>query len=211
VSEPEIVTLSRCIERILAVLIYGCSLGFGWNLFRVGVVADQEGQLSVANWKITLKKVGPGVFFALFGVIGLINSVRAPLQMGPLSPAVLSPTNQSAVSAQSFSYEASGLTAHNTDEIKAINTLESLWERHPPATTSAAEQQSEKTAFEILQKRKEQILSEAFGPNFDHYLQIRSSLRDHPEVLDRLNSQERDEYSRIDGVATELLSDSDKR
>jgi hypothetical protein len=204
-SEIEIVTISRCIERILTVLIYGCSLGFGWNLFRVGIVTEQQGELSSGNWKITLKKVGPGVFFALFGVIGLITSVSSPLRVG--SP--VSENSRPSAKVEGFSYEASGLNQRDVDEIRAINTLLSQLERHPPASTPP-EQEAAQKAAKILEDRKDRILSQTF-PSYERYQQIKASLREHPDAVDRLSPQERDEYYQINGIATGDLSSGARR
>lgn len=196
-SEFEIVTISRCIERILVVLIYGCSLGFGWNLFRVGIVTEQQAELSSKNWKIALRKVGPGIFFALFGVVGLITSIRAPLHVeSPVSTGSFD--IQKSPTTDTISYAGSGLIAWEEDEIKSINTLESLWERHPPASIPE-EKEAAKKAFQIMEDRKVRILKRGIA-NYTWYSEIRKSLEEHPEKLDMLSAEDREKYRNVDKI-----------
>lgn len=69
---------ARCIERILTTLFGGMSIFLGWNLFRVGIVDPQAGKLSGLGVGVTLQRVGPGVFFALFGSGILVVSLSRP-------------------------------------------------------------------------------------------------------------------------------------
>ena len=73
----------RVIERMFIVLFSGVSLILGWHLFIKGVIPDQEAEGSFKNWKITLRRVGPGVFFALFGSVIFAFSLSHPLEIGP--------------------------------------------------------------------------------------------------------------------------------
>lgn len=69
----------RAFERILIVMFSGISVILGWHLFKIGVVDQQSASLSGKGYKFTLQKVGPGVFFSLFGSvvmsIALINGL----------------------------------------------------------------------------------------------------------------------------------------
>ena len=71
----------RVVERLIICAIAGLCLTYGWNLFRVGVLNEQSAELSGNGWKFNLKRVGPGVFFALFGSIVLAFSLRSPLSI----------------------------------------------------------------------------------------------------------------------------------
>lgn len=63
----------RGLERLFALLIGGMSIAAGWHLFLKGVVQDQEADIQLQNIKLSLKKAGPGVFFALFGAWLIVN------------------------------------------------------------------------------------------------------------------------------------------
>jgi hypothetical protein len=75
----EIFAIGRVIERLLICAIAGVSLTYGWNLFRVGVLNEQSAEFAAKGWRINLKRVGPGAFFALFGSVVLSISLRSPL------------------------------------------------------------------------------------------------------------------------------------
>ena len=57
---------------VLAVLAGAACMWMGYRLFMKGVVEPADGSFKGAGWEVKLAKVGPGVFFALFGaaVIG---------------------------------------------------------------------------------------------------------------------------------------------
>jgi hypothetical protein len=73
------VILFRGLERLLICLFAGVSLVLGWDLFRRGLEVDQRAELSLKDFKVRLQRVGPGVFFALFGAVVLAVALRAPV------------------------------------------------------------------------------------------------------------------------------------
>ena len=77
----------RGIERILGVLIGGCSIYFGYRLFfvlastRAQNQASGSASLSIGSkFSFAMQQVGPGVFFALFGAIVVGSSMNARLE-----------------------------------------------------------------------------------------------------------------------------------
>ena len=78
-STEEIFATGRVVERLMICAFAGLSLTYGWNLFRVGVLNEQSAELSAKGWRVNLKRVGPGAFFALFGCVVLSISLRSPL------------------------------------------------------------------------------------------------------------------------------------
>jgi hypothetical protein len=58
----------------------------GWNLFRIGVVNPQSGELRGKSWGVKLQKCGPGVFFSAFGTAILIWALSSPLSLTPTGP-----------------------------------------------------------------------------------------------------------------------------
>ncbi len=64
----------RSLERLLGILIGGLSIYLGYRLFmNLPARREGEGQIKLWDLSIVLSRVGPGVFFALFGalVVGL--------------------------------------------------------------------------------------------------------------------------------------------
>ena len=71
----------RGAERLLVVLSGALSIWMGWNLFKSKIVPKGDGTVAVGNWKVELKQVGPGIFFAAFGAIILYGSWVTPLML----------------------------------------------------------------------------------------------------------------------------------
>ncbi len=65
----------RAIERIIIVMFAGTSIILGWHLFKIGVVSPQSGTFVGKGFKFSLQKVGPGIFFSLFGTVVLSTAL----------------------------------------------------------------------------------------------------------------------------------------
>jgi hypothetical protein len=59
----------RALERLLVVLFGGLAMYYGFKLF--SMVSSHEGELSAkgSTWQFKMVRVGPGVFFGLFGTV----------------------------------------------------------------------------------------------------------------------------------------------
>jgi hypothetical protein len=71
----------RGIERILGVVIGGCSIYFGYRLFLQAAQHSAGGSATLSlgsKLSFAMQRVGPGVFFALFGaaIVGSAMSAR---------------------------------------------------------------------------------------------------------------------------------------
>lgn len=75
----ELTIVFRGIERLGIVLVSAIGIYMGAKLFLKGVVTEQSANLMGAGWSIHLQKVGPGIFFALFGSAILIYAVSSPV------------------------------------------------------------------------------------------------------------------------------------
>ncbi len=79
----DVLVWGRVVERLLDTVAGITSLVLGWNLFRVGVITEQSAELELHTLSVKLQKVGPGVFFALFGTALLVYGVSNPLSFVP--------------------------------------------------------------------------------------------------------------------------------
>ena len=81
--------LLRFIERITGVLIGGVAIYLGYRLFlSVPEHKDSEGKFVLPlNTSVVMSRVGPGVFFALFGIVAVCFALYRPLQMEGGRPA----------------------------------------------------------------------------------------------------------------------------
>jgi hypothetical protein len=77
-----VVVLSRATERILLVLVGALAVYLGYSLFlHIPTANRSEGKIDLPGGvSIFLTRIGPGVFFALFGVAVIGYSVTRPIQ-----------------------------------------------------------------------------------------------------------------------------------
>lgn len=79
--EYEVADLMRMIERQLIVLGGILAIFLGYRLFRiVDIPPDSEGKLKTKLIEVTATKIGPGVFFAAFGVFVLWTSMNQQIR-----------------------------------------------------------------------------------------------------------------------------------
>jgi hypothetical protein len=113
----------RGAERLLIVFFGGMSLLLGWHLFKLGVVRDQRAEIKKGDFAVNLQKVGPGVFFALFGAAILVISIIYGLKSGAKN-------DDEGGSGPSY-FVVNSSKQDNFEKVKAINTLRSI-SRLPP-------------------------------------------------------------------------------
>jgi hypothetical protein len=171
-SIEETLTLGRVLERLLICIFAGVSLGFGWNLFRVGVVGQQTADLSAMGWRVTLKRVGPGIFFAIFGAAVLSLSLRSPLNL-PAQGNHKDPTPD--VGGRDQRKDESMIIYSRSEDpelskswVASINTVEHIVTKDKFA--SVAEQQAVERSEKSLAQLRAALLIRQFGaPMFRDY------------------------------------------
>lgn len=84
-SIEELSVLFRGLERLVIVAGAITSLYLGYRLFVSGFDSEQSAEASGRGFTIRLMKVGPGVFFALFGTIVMTSVVLANINVTQLS------------------------------------------------------------------------------------------------------------------------------
>ena len=78
----EAVMVLRMTERIIAVLIGGFSIYLGYRLFfHLPFEKSHEGTLELPGVKIVLSRVGPGIFFGVFGTLVMYYSLTTPVEI----------------------------------------------------------------------------------------------------------------------------------
>ena len=83
-TAEEIMLVTRMGERLLGVLIGGMSVYLGFRLFlALPEQTDSEGKIILPGGiDILFSRIGPGVFFALFGAALVITAFRQPVTLG---------------------------------------------------------------------------------------------------------------------------------
>ncbi|NML18268.1 hypothetical protein [Azohydromonas caseinilytica] len=74
------IEIFRGVERLIVVLFGGASIYFGYKLFEKAYQEFGELTAEAAGNKLSIKRVGPGVFFASFGMLILVTSLSYPLK-----------------------------------------------------------------------------------------------------------------------------------
>jgi len=128
--------LLRFLERISAVLIGGMTIYLGYRLFlAVPEDRDSAGKLVLPwNIAIVMTKVGPGVFFSLFGVAAVGLALIKPLEISSQGPAHLEDSGSrtsvryagSAAPADRDKRERADERAMLRPEINVLNTIPQL-------------------------------------------------------------------------------------
>jgi hypothetical protein len=124
------VIIFRMVERILGVLIGGVLIYFGYRLF-LSLAGKRgrdrgAGEFSFAGGnKIKLSKVGPGVFFALFGAALIVFSLVKPvsLTVSPRAAKTTSAPKPGVVAASEFKF-VGAVSVPETDEDRARMRVE---------------------------------------------------------------------------------------
>jgi hypothetical protein len=119
------VIIFRMVERILGVLIGGVLIYFGYRLF-LSLAGKRDGDRGAGEFsfaggnKIKLSKVGPGVFFALFGAGLIVFSLVKPvsLTVSPRAPKTTSAPKPGVVAASEFKF-VGAVSVPETDEDRA--------------------------------------------------------------------------------------------
>ena len=121
-------------ERLLIVAAAALCIVLGYKLFKiVPSHRESEGKFTLGDLSVTLAKIGPGVFFSLFGAFVLYQSVQSTLDIGvpPPSQTANSSGQQSAAAVQPYRMNWMGTTdaettvwaARASGPIKILNCL----------------------------------------------------------------------------------------
>jgi hypothetical protein len=194
----------RILERLLIVSFSGISLILGWNLFKIRLLRDQTAEFALKDWRIRLDRVGPGVFFALFGIAGLISSAVHPLSVAsdlPIKTANAETPQKSPGSPAGLDINYAGSAMDPAaDEVRAINTVEQLGVA-PAIRVSPGEKEAVAHAISVLDARKKALLQVEFGPALGQYEKWKTDADHDPGSLGRLSQSDSSEFRKIDQLA----------
>lgn len=199
ISESMVFAIARSAERLLADATFGVSLVLGWNLFRIGVLKDQAAELSGHGWKFRLQRVGPGIFFALFGAVGLVVALQRPLQMTVNTSAASSADNEAASSStQQINYAESN-DSSLPDFITALTTVEYLGIQDNGV--QSAQHDALLKAKPVLEARRQALLQNVY-PDYRWYVGVRAS--GGPGAR-KLSTEESKRYNKMDEIVNRTL------
>ena len=74
---------AHSLERIIAVLLGGLAVYYGFRLFLVvPFETHSDGSIQLPGASVVLSKAGPGIFFAAFGALVVATSLMRPITVG---------------------------------------------------------------------------------------------------------------------------------
>ena len=176
--------ITRAAERLLVVVGGLLGIYFGYRLFTKGVVVDQAASGEFRSFKLSLGRVGPGVFFALFGTGLLGYSLVNPIKVNPDSNSLI------------FAHK--GTVEEQLALVKTLNVLQGLRadpdfklpEFYPAASFAKA--------IDVLEARRDRYIIDVFGTDrYELYLAERDVYMRSPQSFE---AQERAELREIHGV-----------
>lgn len=109
-------------ERLAIVAIAALCIWLGYRLFQsLPAQHNASGTLTLPSAKLVMSKVGPGVFFALFGGLVLWQAVRTQLNAGPVTAAA-GPAQGPQITLGASSGDAAALS-HVQEDVSVLNCL----------------------------------------------------------------------------------------
>ena len=113
--------------------------------------------MDALGWKVRLKRVGPGIFFSVVGLIGLTVSITTPIS-------IKAPDG----STVSYFVTTSSDEIEARDAIRAINTLTFVVSATASARGSAEDQMLDR-ALDIIFKMKDAYARSLYPEDFDNF------------------------------------------
>ncbi|MGA9445225.1 MAG: hypothetical protein WBV26_02195 [Candidatus Sulfotelmatobacter sp.] len=208
-TETMVLSIGRVVERLIADSMFGMSLVLGWNLFRVGILQDQTGEVSTKDWKIRFQKVSPGIFFALFGAVGLAVALQKPLNVNfadDQSKLHVEASTDEPRKGYSYSYMAND----RSDILQYVVALTTVEQYGIPVDIGKHDVKADALlkAKPILEQNRQTILKSYWGQeDYDWYLGMKAD----PVTRSHLKPAEQDKYEKIDRSANTTFATNVER
>ena len=183
-TELALPIITRAAERLLVVVGGLMGIYFGYRLFTNGVIVDQSASGEFRTFKLSLGRVGPGVFFALFGTTLLGYSLTNPITVNPDS--------------NSLTFAHQGTNEEPLALVKTLNALQGLRADPNFKLPKFYPTASFDKAIDILETRRDRYIIYLFGTDrYGRYLTKRDVYMRSPQSFD---AQERDKLREIHSV-----------
>lgn len=206
-SEISTFIMWRFIERIIIAFIGGFSLWMGWNLFRNGIFTMQNADFKAAGFSLKLNKVGPGIFFALFGTFILVTSVNSAMSIKTIDDFSSAPKDGTTESVQhnsgfAISYYGSGKDSKNKRLLLAINSIDQLSQELKKDAFNKHQMSELNDAVAVLNQFHFWKFNNIFKEENKIYTKIISDIRnlskdDKDKYIENLSNDERQIYTNL--------------
>jgi hypothetical protein len=205
-DNSQIVLWGRTIERLLTVGFSGLSIVLGWSLFKARLLKDQTAEFTSKSWTIRLERVGPGIFFALFGVLGLLYAQMHPLHLTGNDQGHSSTENQSGFE---VNYAGPGQDQVR-NEVRAINTIDAIAIPAAEAHPNGGERAAVEKAKTILDSRKHYLLQLELGDGLGRYEKWKTEAENDPSATSKLSRSDAEAFRQADELAKGTFLGVDK-
>jgi hypothetical protein len=200
--------LVRAVERLAIVIIAGLCMWMGWQLFLRLPRRDQQAEFGYKDITVKLLRVGPGVFFALFGAALLgatfwhLPKADDAASLQPIATGQSSPPNSPA---RHLELASEANPADLEAQVVALNVTLSVAQLKPDEPLAVIDRTrlgNAKLNLEILRNR---LLSDRFGRDAlaqwlayrNQYrvsppsvpAEVRESVKNVEELANRLNTK----------------------
>jgi hypothetical protein len=205
VDPSSILAWMRGLERLGIVGLSGVSLILGWDLFRRGVLIAQNADFKTQGWTLRLQRVGPGIFFALFGTAAFISVVAHPLEITTgkktQQESKLPGSEVSTVTTESqrISEVANPTTASDRDVVTAINTVHLLLIPKTAKGIDVNYAAAIDRADQTLDSYKKTLMFQRFGQMSIEFYSVRDKVPVDPSILGKQAQDFQDKYPEIEG------------
>jgi hypothetical protein len=182
-----VAVVAVALERIMVVGAAILAILLGWNLFTRAIIPNQSGTISLGDWKVELKTVGPGVFFSLFGTIVLVYVLIKPAQYTANLPADGSASSGGSVTAIGVGTAADIVGQSYVRAINTIGEIQAQVSVQPaaaPATLLPTQRTDLAAASGLLNQLRTSILVAKFGrPLVDEWTQYSTTYQNSKQSL----------------------------
>src|SRR6266404_4227844 len=175
-TPEEVFVYARAAERLLIVMAAIASLFMGWNLFRIGVVQPQSGELKGKSWSVKLQRCGPGIFFAVFGTAVLLWGIYSRFSVTD------QPDRQGSTASATKSISYFGGGPEQLREIaQSINRVAASWSNERRCQevnsdpVSKASRQATDRAIANLSALRDSWIRTTFGDGLEAYKKVKET------------------------------------
>jgi hypothetical protein len=198
-----ILAWTRGIERLAIVGLSGLSLLLGWDLFRRGVLLTQNAEFKTHLWTIRLLRVGPGIFFALFGTAAFIAALARPLEITTGTTTTQQSRNPSEGSTvktekQTISEAANSANSSDRDVIAAINTVHLILVPKASKGFDANYVAAINKADQTLDSYKKSLMFQHYGQMSTQFYSVYEKVASDPSVLGKQTPEFQEKYPEIE-------------
>jgi hypothetical protein len=155
-------------------------------------------------WSVGLRllRVGPGIFFALFGTAAFITAIAHPLEVttGKSTEQVSKGTEVKSLVTETQKLREAAHLANSSDRdvISAINTFQSILLPKATKSLDAASASAVSKADQTLDSYKKSLMFEQFGEMSLQFYLIRDQVPIDPGILGKQPQAFQNKYSEIE-------------